>query len=65
MTVYVEDEVLAAVRVAARRGGKSTSQLVDEALRSHLRFQLLERVGGALALERNESLTLAGEERHG
>lgn len=53
------------MRVAARRGGKSASQFVDEALRSYLGFELLERVGARSSLSEAESLALAGEERHG
>jgi hypothetical protein len=48
------------LRVAAKRD----SQVVEEALRTYVGFDLLERVGARSPLSEAEALTLAEEERH-
>ena len=63
-TVYLEEDVLRAARVTAARGGKRDSQVVEEALRTYLGFDLLERVGARSPLGEAEALALADEERH-
>lgn len=40
-TVYIDDDLLRAARVTAARSGKRDSQVVEEALRAHLGFELL------------------------
>jgi hypothetical protein len=63
-TVYLDDELLRAARVTAARSGKADSQVLEEALRAYLGFDLLERVGKRSALSGDQALTLAEEERH-
>jgi len=63
-TVYIEDDLLRAARVAAARSGKRDSQVVEEALRAHLGFELLERVGTRSSLSEGDAWKMATEERH-
>jgi len=63
-TIYVDEEVLRAARVAAARAGKRDSQIVEEALREYLGLGVLERVWARSALTEEEALTLAYEELH-
>ena len=63
-TVYLEDDLLRAARIAAARAGKRDSQVLEEALRAYLGFELLDRVGGRSSLNEAEALELATEERH-
>ncbi|MGH7727535.1 MAG: hypothetical protein ACREM2_01920, partial [Vulcanimicrobiaceae bacterium] len=63
-TVYIEDVLLRAARVTAARTGKRDSQVVEDALRAHLGFELLERVGERSSLSDVEALAMADEERH-
>jgi hypothetical protein len=53
-TVYLEDDLLRATKVAAARAGKRDYQVVEEALRAYLGLELLERVGA-----RSELLMIA------
>jgi hypothetical protein len=64
VTVYLDDDLLRAARVAAARRGKRTSQVVEEALRAYLGFDLLERIAGRSRLTGAEALALANEVRH-
>ncbi|HLY01834.1 MAG TPA: hypothetical protein VKR56_04975 [Candidatus Cybelea sp.] len=63
-TVYLEDDLLRAARVTAARSGKRDSQVVEEALRAYLGFELLEQAGARSPLTEAEALALANEERH-
>jgi len=63
-TIYIEDDLLRAARVTAARSGKRDSQVVEEALRAHLGFELLERVGARSPLNEAEAMKMATEERH-
>ena len=63
-TIYLDHEILRAARVAAARRGKRDSQVVEEALRAYLGFDLLERVGARSGLSEAEAVALANEERH-
>ncbi len=63
-TVYLEDELLRAMRVAAARAGKQDSQIVEDALRAYLGLELLERVGARAALTEEDALALAYHELH-
>jgi hypothetical protein len=44
-TVYLEEDLLRATRIAAAPTGKRDYQVVEEALRGYLGVELLERVG--------------------
>ena len=63
-TVYVDDQLLRAARVTAARSGKRDSQVVEEALRAYLGFELLDSVGRRSCLSEDDALALANEERH-
>jgi Arc/MetJ family transcription regulator len=63
-TVYLEDDLLRATKVAAARVGKRDYQVVEEALRAYLGLELLERVGVRSELKEDEALDLAYRELH-
>jgi hypothetical protein len=63
-TVYLEDDLLRATKIAAARTGKRDYQVVEEALRAYLGLELLERVGARSKLTEEESLDLAYQELH-
>jgi hypothetical protein len=63
-TVYLEEDLLKKVRVAAARSGKHDYQVVEEALRGYLGLELLEKVGARSALGERAALELAYEELH-
>jgi hypothetical protein len=63
-TIYVEDELLRATKVAAARTGKRDYQIIEEALRAYLGLELLERVGTRSKLSEDEALGLAYRELH-
>lgn len=59
VTLYISDDVLRATRVAAARGDKRDSEVVEEALRKHLGFSVLDRVWGRSRLSDDEAMKLA------
>jgi hypothetical protein len=63
-TVYLEDDLLRAMRVAAARAGKRDYQIVEDALRAFLGLELLERVGSRSMITEEEALSLAYQELH-
>ncbi len=63
-TVYLDPEVLRATRVKAARTGKRDSDVVEEALREHLGFAVLDRVRARSTLSPEEAERLAYEELH-
>jgi predicted transcriptional regulator len=63
-TVYLEDDLLKTMRVAAVRSGKHDYQVVEEALRAYLGLELLEKVGVRSSLGEAEALELAYDELH-
>jgi len=63
-TVYLDEDVLKTMRVTAARSGKRDYQVMDEALRAHLRIELLEKVGARSILGETEALDLAYDELH-
>ena len=62
--MYLEDDLLRATKVAAARAGKRDYQVVEEALRAYLGFELLERVAARSDLKGDEALDLAYRELH-
>jgi hypothetical protein len=64
MTVELDDGVLRATRAYAARKGKSESEVIEEALREHHGFALVERIQERANLSEDEALTLAYEELH-
>jgi predicted transcriptional regulator len=63
-TVYLEDDLLRATKIAAARAGKRDYQVVEEALRAYLGLELLERVGKRSKLTEAEAGELAYQELH-
>jgi hypothetical protein len=63
-TVYLEDDLLRAMRVAAARAGKRDYQIVEDALRAYLGIELLERVGARSTITEEDALALAYQELH-
>jgi Ribbon-helix-helix protein, copG family len=60
-TVTIDEEVLRAVKVKAARTGKGDSQVIEEALRRDLGFDLLERLWAKADLDEEEAMELALE----
>jgi hypothetical protein len=58
-TVTLDAEVVHAVKVRAARGGKSVSQVIEEALRRDLGFDLLDRLWRRNQLSESEAIDLA------
>ncbi len=63
-TVTLDERVLRAVRVKAARTGRRDSEVIEEALRRDLGFELLERIWAKADLGEEEALSLAVEEQH-
>jgi hypothetical protein len=63
-TIYLDQELLRAARIAAARSGKRMYQVFEEALRAYLGFELLERVGARSNLTKHQALNLAYRELH-
>jgi hypothetical protein len=60
----LDERVLRAVRVKAARSGRRDSDVIEEALRRDLGFDLLERVWESADLDEDEALALAVEAQH-
>ncbi len=63
-TVTLDEQVLRAVRVKAARTGRRDSEVIEQALRRDLGFELLERIWAKADLGEGEALSLAVEEQH-
>jgi hypothetical protein len=63
-TVYMDRELLRAVKVFAARRGKKEYEVFDDALRRYLGLELLDRVAARSDLGEKEALQLAYEELH-
>ena len=63
-TIYVEDAVLRALKIAAARSGQHDYEVVEQALRVHLGMDLLERTGTGSKLSERDALNLAYQELH-
>jgi len=63
-TVYLEDKILNAAKIAAVRSGKRDYQVFEEALRAYLGLDLLERVGARSDLTEDQALDLTNRELH-
>lgn len=61
-TMYLDAEVLRAAKVAAAREDKPEYVIVEEALRGHLGFDLLERIWARSTLTEDEATDLAVSE---
>lgn len=63
-TVYLDPDVLRAMRVHAARKGKRDSDVVEDALREYLGLALLERIWENADLSEDEAMKLAYDELH-
>ena len=63
-TLTIDDAVLRAVKVRGARTGKGDSQVIEEALRRELGFDLLERLWQQEDAGEDEALSLAVEAQH-
>lgn len=62
VTLYVDEGVLRAARVRAARTDKRDSEVVEDALRSYLGFDVVQRVWARSDLGEEEAMRLAVEE---
>ena len=62
VTLYVDEDVLRAARVRAARTDRRDSDIVEDALRSYLGFDVVERVWARSDLGEDEAMRLAVEE---
>lgn len=63
-TVTIDSDVLRAVKIRAARSGKGDSEVIEEALRSQLGMDLMERLWKRSDLGETEALDLAVEAQH-
>jgi hypothetical protein len=63
-TLTIDENVLRAVKVRAARTGKGDSEVIEEALRRELGFDLLERLWTRNDLSEQEATALAVEAQH-
>ena len=63
-TVTLDERVLRAVRVKAARTGRRDSDVIEEALRRDLGFELLERIWANADMGEDEAMKLAIEAQH-
>ena len=64
VTLYVDAEVMRAARVRAARTDRRDSEVVEEALRAYLGFDVLASVWSRSALGEDEAMALAVEAAH-
>jgi len=63
-TIYLDDGLLRAAKIAAARAGKREYQVFEEALRAYLGLELLDAVGARSDLKEEQALDLAYRELH-
>jgi hypothetical protein len=63
-TLTIDDGVLRAVKVRGARTGKGDSEVIEEALRRELGFDLLERLWQRNDLGEEQAVALAVEAQH-
>jgi hypothetical protein len=63
-TLTIDEEVLRAVKVRGARTGKGDSEVIEEAVRRELGFDLLERLWQQGDLSEDEATALAVEAQH-
>ena len=64
MTVTLDEDVARALRARAARTVNGRSQVIEEALRRDLGFDLLERMWASADLDEDEAVRLAVEAQH-
>lgn len=63
-TLTIDEEVLKAVKVKGARTGKADGQVIEEALRRDLGFDVLDRLWQTNDLAEDEAVALAVEAQH-
>ncbi len=63
-TLTIDEDILRAVRVRGARTGKGDSQVIEDALRRELGFDLLDRLWQRGDLGEDEAIALATEAQH-
>jgi len=63
-TVTLDERVMRAVRVKAARTGRRDSDVIEEALRRDLGFDVLERMWERADTDEDEAMELAVEAQH-
>jgi adenylylsulfate kinase-like enzyme len=63
-TLTIDEEVLKAVKVKGARTGKADGQVIEEALRRDLGFDVLDRLWQSNDLTEDEANELAVEAQH-
>jgi len=63
-TLTIDEDVLRAVRVRGARTGKGDSEVIEDALRRELGFDLLDRLWQRNDLGEGEAIALATEAQH-
>ena len=63
-TVTIDEQVWRAMKVRAARVGKGDSEVIEQALRRELGFDLLERLWAKGDLTDDEAMALALEAQH-
>jgi hypothetical protein len=63
-TIYVEESILRALKIAAARAGQHDYEVVEQALRAHLGMELLQRTGAKPSLGEKQAMSLAYDELH-
>ena len=63
-TLTIDEQVLRAVKVRSARTGKGDSEVIEEALRRELGFDLLERLWQREDLGEESAIELAVEAQH-
>lgn len=64
VTLYVDAEVMRAARVRAARTDRRDSEIVEEALRAYLGFDVLASVWGRSDLDEDQAMALAVDAVH-
>jgi len=63
-TFSLDSQVLRAARIAAARSGKRDSEIVEQALRSYLGFEVIDRIRAKSDLGSDAAETVAHDEVH-
>jgi hypothetical protein len=63
-TLTVDADLLRAVKVRAARTGKGDSEVIEEAIRRDLGFELLDRIWAANSVAEDDALALGVEAQH-
>ena len=64
VTFYLPEDVLRAARVRAARADRRDSEIVEEALRLYLGFDVVDRVWARSSLGEDEAMEIAVSETH-